>query len=511
MEGNIPLSVVILTKNEAARIRDCIASVAWAGEVLVVDDESTDETVAIAEALGARVLRRKMDVEGRHRNWAYAQAAHEWILSLDADERVTPELAQEIQALFRGQDDGFETYAIPRRNYIGSRWIRHGGWYPSAQLKLFKRSVFRWEETTVHPRAFANVPCGTLRADLLHYSYRDLGDFVEKLNRQTTLEAEKWLRDGRRMTLAKALWRTADRALRSYVGKRGYRDGLWGLIVAALAGMYQLLAWAKYYERRQALRIEEVIRPFRTLVVDQERHDSALLMSHLCAYRLTGRLAADKHLLEIGFGTGYGAYYLAHLARHVTAIDVDAGLVAQAGRLFRRDNLQYAAMPGTQLAFPDHAFDVVGTFQVIEHIPEPALPTFLREIARVLTAGGTLVVSTLNLEHNLKQGKTAYRKAPFHEKEFRPEEFRALLTSVFPSVEVYGLYPRVRYRVMRRLKKWGLHRVGPRAWNPVTRFYQRLSTDDHVLRRRITHQAIDLIGICRTSHERGPGTVAGRT
>jgi len=126
------------------RIRACIESASWADEILVVDDESTDDTVAVAESLGARVLRRRMDIEGRHRNWAYDQAKHEWILSLDADERVTPELACEIAGVIQS-GSGNELYAIPRRNYIGSRWIRHGGWYPSAQLKLFKRSIFRWE------------------------------------------------------------------------------------------------------------------------------------------------------------------------------------------------------------------------------------------------------------------------------------------------------------------------------------------------------------------------------
>ena len=127
MPAKIPLSVVILAKNEAARIAECIRSVPWADEVLVVDDESTDETVRLAESLGARVVRRKMDIEGRHRNWAHAQAAHDWVLSLDADERVTPELAQEIQARL-ADGAAYDTYAIPRRNYLGDRWIRYGGW-----------------------------------------------------------------------------------------------------------------------------------------------------------------------------------------------------------------------------------------------------------------------------------------------------------------------------------------------------------------------------------------------
>jgi len=247
MEATVPLSVVILTKNEAGRIRDCIQSVRWADEVLVVDDESADETVAIATSLGARVLHRKMDVEGRHRNWAYVQARHEWVLSLDADERVTPELAKEIAELFQ-QPPPFQTYAIPRRNYIGNRWIRHGGWYPSAQLKLFQKSVFRWEETTVHPRGIANCACGVLRHDLLHYSYRDIADFVEKMNRQTTLETQKWVADGRRVSFGKALWRAVDRFWRAFLFKQGYRDGLLGLMVAWFASAYQLISYAKYLE-----------------------------------------------------------------------------------------------------------------------------------------------------------------------------------------------------------------------------------------------------------------------
>lgn len=248
MDTSIPLTVVILTKNESGRIRECLQSVSWAAERLVVDDGSTDDTVAIATSMGARVLQRRMDIEGRHRNWAAAQAAHEWILSLDADERVTPELAQELQELF-AQEPAEAIYAIPRRNYIGRRWIRHGGWYPSAQVKLFKRSAFQWEEASVHPRAIYEGSCGVLRRDLLHYSYRDLTDFIAKLDRQTTWEAQKWVQGGRRMSLGKALWRTVDRFVRSFVLKQGYRDGFWGYIVAVLAGFYQFLAYAKYREQ----------------------------------------------------------------------------------------------------------------------------------------------------------------------------------------------------------------------------------------------------------------------
>lgn len=493
--ATVPLSVVILTKNEAGRIRDCIESVRWADEVLVIDDGSTDETIHLAESLGARVLSRRMDVEGRHRNWAYGQAKHEWVLSLDADERVTPELAEEIAGLFAAGAP-FEVYAIPRRNFIGRRWIRHGGWYPSAQVKLFRRTVFRWEETTVHPRAMSNKAWGTLTHDLIHLSYRDLADFLDKLNRQTTLEVEKWVLDGRRVTLGKALWRTVDRGVRSFIWKRGYRDGFWGLVTAVMAGAYQFVAWAKYAERQRALSVEAVVEPFTALAVDTERYDRPLLMSHLCAYRIAARLARKKRMLEIGCGTGYGAFYLAHHAREVVAIDLDPAEIEQAERLFQRDNIRFLPAQGARLAFPDESFECVGTFQVIEHIPEPELHTFVREIARVLTPDGVFVVSTLNLDHNRK-GKADYVKPSFHEKEFTPAEFRMLLQSVFPVVEVFGLYPGRRYRVFRRLKKWGLDRWGPARWNPIKQFHQTLDTDAHELRVSVDNGAVDLIGICR--------------
>ena len=246
MADALPFSVVILAKNEAGRIRECLDSVrGWVGEVLVVDDESTDDTAAIAASMGARVVRRRMDIEGRHRNWAATQARFEWILSIDADERVTPELGEELRGLFASGAPPYEAYAIPRRNFIGTRWIRYGGWYPSAQLKLFKQSVFRWEETTVHPRAIGPT-AGTLRSDLLHYSYRDCDDFRRKQDRHTTLEAQKWITDGRRMGAGKALWRTMDRTIRSLVLKQGFRDGRLGWFVAWMGGRYQWDSYRKY-------------------------------------------------------------------------------------------------------------------------------------------------------------------------------------------------------------------------------------------------------------------------
>jgi glycosyltransferase involved in cell wall biosynthesis len=241
------LSVVILTKNEKDRIARCLDSVKWADEIIVVDDESTDNTLEIVKQYPAVIFERKMDVEGRHRNWAYAQAKNPWILSLDADEIATPELKDEILGLLKGDPKEYG-FTIPRRNYIGSYWVRYGGWYPSPQLKLFKKDKFKYEEVAVHPRAFLDGACGHLRSDIIHYSYRSFEDFWVKLNKQTTWEAQKWYAQNKPMRLGRFLWRAYDRFMRAYFGRQGFRDGLVGFVVAYNAGLYQILSYLKYRE-----------------------------------------------------------------------------------------------------------------------------------------------------------------------------------------------------------------------------------------------------------------------
>jgi len=244
---SVPLSVVVVTKNEEQNIDLCLESVqGWAQEIVIVDDESSDRTVERASAYTDRIFHRKMDVEGRHRNWAYAQASCEWILSLDADERVTEELRQEIAQVLAEPEHAL--YTIPRRNYIGDYWVQYGGQYPSAQLRLFRRGAFRYEETYVHPRVFTEGTTGHLKQDILHYSYRDFGHFLQKLNGQTTLEARKWAEDGRRITMGKALWRAFDRFLRTFIRKKGYKDGFIGFMVAYFASLYQVISYAKYWQ-----------------------------------------------------------------------------------------------------------------------------------------------------------------------------------------------------------------------------------------------------------------------
>ncbi len=244
----VAISVIVLTKNEEERVESCLKSVSgWADEIIVVDDESSDATREIASKLATKILARRMDIEGRHRNWAYSQSLNDWILSLDADEHMTPELKEEIEELLKNPGKAV-AFSIPRKNFIGAYWIKYGGWYPSPQLKLFRKDKFRWEEAHVHPRAFVDGACGHLKADILHYSYRDIGDFLNKQNRQTTLEVEKWIQQGKKIKTAKFLWRSIDRFFRSYIKKKGFRDGFYGFVVAYFAALYQFLSLLKYQE-----------------------------------------------------------------------------------------------------------------------------------------------------------------------------------------------------------------------------------------------------------------------
>lgn len=251
--NEIKLSVVIVAKDEEERIEDCIKSVLnWADEIIIVDDESTDKTADIAKGLGVKVLARKMDIEGRHRNWAYSQAKNDWVFSVDVDERPTEELKREISEII--QVTSHTHFSIPFKTYLGTYWIRWGGWYPASKVKLFRKSKFKYEEVEVHPRIITEGSCGHLKGEVIHYSYRDWGDYLNKTNKQTNFEALKWYKlslvnprkAGRKMNVMHALWRTFDRFFRAFIAKRGYRDGFTGFMVAYFSSLYQIVSYAKY-------------------------------------------------------------------------------------------------------------------------------------------------------------------------------------------------------------------------------------------------------------------------
>ncbi|MCX5694170.1 MAG: glycosyltransferase family 2 protein [Candidatus Omnitrophica bacterium] len=244
------LSVMILTKNEESCIADCLESVKWADEVIVVDDESTDKTIEIVKKYNVKLFFRKMDIEGKHRNWGYAQAQNQWVLSLDADEVVTPGLKIEIQQAIESTE--FVAYDIPLRNFISNYWVRYGGWYPASKVRLFKKDKFKYEEAQVHPRAFIDGACGHLKSDIIHRGYPDLEHFLNSVNRQSTLEAQKWIETGRKMTLLWATWRAVDRFFRRYLRKKAYKDGMYGFIISFFDTLYQILSYAKFREMQRS-------------------------------------------------------------------------------------------------------------------------------------------------------------------------------------------------------------------------------------------------------------------
>lgn len=245
-----PVSVVIIAKNEEKRLEDCLKSADWASEIVVLDDMSTDRTVEIAKRYTDKVFQRKMDIEGKHRNYAYGLASQDWVLSLDADERVTPELAEEITRVTTSGTNQYVCHAIPIKTFIGKKWIQGAGYYPAAKTRLFRKGKFRYEEARVHPAVIYDGACGQLKGDILHYSCENLEQWITKFNRETTLEADKWIHDGRKVSLARTLRKTADRFLKNYFLKEGWKYGFMGYVMSVFHGLYQLITYAKYREMK---------------------------------------------------------------------------------------------------------------------------------------------------------------------------------------------------------------------------------------------------------------------
>ena len=243
------LSVVVVTLNEEERIRACLESVTWADEVIVVDAESHDKTAAIARELTDHVFVRPWPGFAAQKNFGIDQAHGEWILSLDADEVVSPALREEIQAELAaaGRHQG---YSVPRRNVFWDRWVRHGGLYPDWQLRLFRRGRGRFVARAVHESVVVDGSVGRLRGHLEHRSYRDVADFLERTDRYTTLAADDWLAGGRgTRPFADLVVRPLGRFLGMYVWRGGFLDGWRGFLLAVLYGYYVFMRSAKIWER----------------------------------------------------------------------------------------------------------------------------------------------------------------------------------------------------------------------------------------------------------------------
>ncbi|PYM40860.1 MAG: glycosyltransferase family 2 protein [Candidatus Rokuibacteriota bacterium] len=243
------VSAVVITFNEEERLRACLESVAWADELVVVDAESSDKTVQIAREFTDRVWVRPWPGFPDQKNFALEQATGDWVLSVDADEEVSSELREQIEAVLGSGSASADGYLVPRQNIFWGRWVRHGGLYPDWQLRLFRRGRGRFVDHAVHESVAVTGTVGRLGTPLVHRSYRGVADFLARADRYSTLAAEAWIRSGRPARLSDLVWRPAGRFLGMYVVRAGFLDGWRGFLLASLYAYYVFIRSAKAWER----------------------------------------------------------------------------------------------------------------------------------------------------------------------------------------------------------------------------------------------------------------------
>ena len=248
-----PLSVVLITQDAAAQLPACLASVAFADEVVVVDTRSSDGTTEVAARLGARVLQQEWLGFGRQKQFAVNAAANDWVLCLDADERVSAELAASITRALEAP--AAPVYRMARCNRFLGRWLRHGEGYPDWSPRLFDRKSAQWSDDAVHEKVLYAVTPGTLAGDLLHDSAEDLGRYLEKQNRYTALAARQLFERGRRAGVLELVCSPLVRFLKFYLLRLGFLDGLPGLVHISIGCMNSFMKYAKLIEMRRAGRI----------------------------------------------------------------------------------------------------------------------------------------------------------------------------------------------------------------------------------------------------------------
>ncbi|MGQ0650437.1 MAG: glycosyltransferase family 2 protein [Gemmatimonadaceae bacterium] len=246
----VPVSVVIAARDEALEIAECVASVRWADEVIVVENDSVDDTVARARAAGAVVLQHPFTTIGAQRNAAIARATHDWIFVVDADERGTPELAEAVRQVVVSSG-GPDAWRAPRRNFFLGREIRHGGWERDRPVRLFRRSL-RYDERPVHEHVILTGAAGSLGTPLLHTPYATLSEYFDKLHRYSRWWAEQHLQRGRRATLTDVTLRPVARFLTMLLIRQGFRDGAHGVVIAVLGAMSVAAKYAQLWALQRA-------------------------------------------------------------------------------------------------------------------------------------------------------------------------------------------------------------------------------------------------------------------
>ena len=252
MEYKKAITAFVLTCNEARQIRDALETLSWADEIVVVDSFSTDGTVEIAREYGAQVVSAKFHGFGALRNLALVASSHDWMFSLDADERCTPELVAEMRRELEAPRH--DAYMVPRQSHFMGKWMRHSGWYPDyRQPQLFNRTRMHYRDDLVHEGYDLNGSLGRLREHVIQYPWPSLEVAVSKLHRYSSLVAQRYAGQKKRATTAHLLGRPLSMFLRTYLLKQGFRDGLHGFMLAALYSYYTFLKYAKLWELQHAV------------------------------------------------------------------------------------------------------------------------------------------------------------------------------------------------------------------------------------------------------------------
>jgi glycosyltransferase involved in cell wall biosynthesis len=246
------LSVAIITKNEEANLRRTLESVRWANDIVVVDSGSIDMTVDIASAFGAKVIREEWRGFSRQKNYAIELCTNEWVLSLDADEEVSEPLAQEITHLLEEAPEA-DAYFVPRRNLFLGRWIQHGGYYPDPKLRLFRKGTAWFEERTVHETMQYSGATRTLQGHLIHHAYPTLENYIEHMNRYSTLGAQQAVAMGKTsQSLPAFVWNVVLNPVATffynYFLRLGFLDGREGLLLHLYHSVYVSWKYAKAWQ-----------------------------------------------------------------------------------------------------------------------------------------------------------------------------------------------------------------------------------------------------------------------
>ena len=242
------LSAVIITYNEETNIVACLESVSWADEIVVVDSGSTDRTVELCKKYTDQVFYRPWPGYAVQKNRAFDLASGDWILSLDADERVTPELAVEIKNILEHPEAEIAGYYLPRRVFYRGKWLRHGGFYPEKRLRLFRRGRGRCGNQAVHESIHVEGKVSALTHPVEHHSYHSVSDYLDRMERYSSLSAEEYLRQGRRIGPLRMSVYAGFNFFKMFFLQRGFLDGYEGFLMACLYSVYTFVKYAKLME-----------------------------------------------------------------------------------------------------------------------------------------------------------------------------------------------------------------------------------------------------------------------